>query len=171
MFEQKKKGQPKNNKHFSAKAVKFNRFLLLRYSLALFFFVNLNWLLTLYLSNQATAFLPLLLLIGLAICLYEQLKVYNNSQEPVNQLTVTRGYLIVQGIGNGFLIVAVWVTNSMQYLFPFLHDTLQTRSVITAILVIGIGLVVWNFKRLEHISQNKDKYYENVLKTLKFESE
>lgn len=171
MFEQKKASQPKNNKHFSAKAVKFNRFLLLRYSLALFFFVNLNWLLTLYLSNQATAFLPLLLLIGLAICLYEQLKVYNKSQEPVEQLTVTKGYLIAQGIGNVFLIGAVWMMNGMQYFFPFLHDTLQTRSVMTAILAVGIGLALWNVKRLERISQNKDKYYQTVLKTLKFESE
>lgn len=171
MFEQKEKSQPKKTKHFSSKAVKFNRFLLLRYSLALFFFVNLNWLLTLYLSNRVMAFFPLVLLIGMGICLYEQLKVYNKSQEPVEQLTVTKGYLTAQSVGNVLLIGTVWAVNGMQYFFPFLHDTIETRLAMTGILGIGILLAVWNLKRIQRISQNKDKYYQTVLQTLKFESE
>lgn len=171
MFEQKKASQPRGTKHFSAKAVKFNRFLLLRYSLALFFFVNLNWFLILSLSNRSMVFFPLLLLGAIGICLYEQLKLYNKNQTPVENLTFTRGYLIAQILGNVFLIGVIWIANGMESFFPFLHDMAQTRIVMSGLLGLGILLALWNLKRIKRISQNKDKYYHTVLKTLKFESE
>src|SRR5699024_12760599 len=63
-----------NRKNLSIKTMYFNRYLLVRYISALFFFTNLYWFISLLLSDSSLYFLPLLLLIVLVISIAEQVK-------------------------------------------------------------------------------------------------
>ncbi|MFU1790910.1 hypothetical protein ACM3BL_06760 [Mammaliicoccus sciuri] len=57
----------KNRRETSLKAMYFNRFLLVRYMSALFFFSNLYWFFTLVISRSLALILPLVLMIVILI--------------------------------------------------------------------------------------------------------
>ncbi|MEB8091474.1 hypothetical protein [Mammaliicoccus lentus] len=68
----------KNRKETSIKSMYFNRYLLVRYASALFFFSNLYWFFYLITSRSWTFVIPLLMMIIILISVAEQVKMYGN---------------------------------------------------------------------------------------------
>lgn len=64
-----------NKKNFSIKSMYFNRYLLVRYIIALFFFTNIYWLISLLMSSSPLFFIPLSLMLILLSSVAEQIKI------------------------------------------------------------------------------------------------
>lgn len=74
-------------KETALKNFRFNRFLLLRYLLAGFFFTNLYWLLSLAMSKSMWSLLPLGLIVLSVPAIAEHLRLYGYPSDDVrNQL-------------------------------------------------------------------------------------
>src|SRR5699024_710389 len=89
----------------SLKTMYFNRYLLIRYILALFFFTNLYWFLSLLLSDSSLFFIPALLLIFIIISTVEQTKILNNQ---TNNSVYTKNCFILLFFTNICLIFTVY---------------------------------------------------------------
>lgn len=68
----------KNKKEQSLKSMYYNRYLLVRYVTAIFFFTNIYWLISLVISDSSLYFLPLTLIIILILSVAEQVKIYSS---------------------------------------------------------------------------------------------
>lgn len=73
----------------------FNRYMLVRYSLALFFFSNVYWLIILWTQVSFYIIFPITLLIFIVWSYAEQFRMYGTKNV---YLTITRGTLYFQGI-------------------------------------------------------------------------
>ncbi|HHX70554.1 MAG TPA: hypothetical protein GX708_21190, partial [Gallicola sp.] len=83
----------KKGKELSLKNMYFNRYLIVRYTVALFFFINLYWLLSLLLTKSFMAILPCMLILLLILVIFEHAKLYSNH---TNKLPRTKLYFKIQ---------------------------------------------------------------------------
>ncbi|MGT2832940.1 hypothetical protein [Streptococcus halotolerans] len=134
----------------------FNRYMLFRYSLALFFFANIYWSLTLFFKPNLYLVIPLALLVILIMATVEQFKLYGAS---VPKLSRTELALKVQLVTN-LLVIALTVFNQTSVLFPTFTNQLPAKLMIVILQVLGVLLVNLNLNRITLIKQNKDKYYQ-----------
>ncbi|MEG3033149.1 MAG: hypothetical protein RR813_08035, partial [Enterococcus sp.] len=72
-----KKALDLDRKKLSLKNMYFNRYLLVRYLSAIFFFSNLYWLIALLLVGSKLFFVPAILIISILPAVFEQEKLYN----------------------------------------------------------------------------------------------
>ena len=136
----------------------FNRFLLIRYTTALFLFFNLYWFVFLLFSQPLLALVPLLLFIGSAIVAIEQVKLYRNHSE---QLPYAKGFYILQGIVNSVMIVLVY-TPMYDRFFPFLTNTSETKNILTITLLLGVLISLIVLRKLHKIRLGQDKHLKLV---------
>ncbi|HLR43212.1 MAG TPA: hypothetical protein VK067_08255 [Pseudogracilibacillus sp.] len=150
-----------NRKNLSIKTMYFNRYLLVRYISALFFFTNLYWFISLLLSDSSLYFLPLLLLIVLVISIAEQVKMYGNH---TNNAKHTRYCFVILLFTNVVLIAPTCFSSIFTQFYPFLLNQQKSKILVLAILVIGILLTVLILNRLYKINHNEDTHYERIKK-------
>lgn len=143
---------------FSLKNMYFNRYLIVRYLTALFFFINLYWLICLSLSKSIWLWLPLALIIGVIPVASEQFQLYHKHQ---NNVPNTGCYFLIQGILNLVLMLIV-VTPLFSEFFPFMNDDGQGRVFISVLLTSGVLLCVFVRRCLKKISTNRDKHYDRI---------
>ncbi|AER18014.1 TPA: hypothetical protein ACHU8I_001334 [Streptococcus suis] len=133
----------------------FNRYMLFRYSLAVFFFANLYWLLVQLFQPSLYLILPSLMLIAIIIATAEQFKLYSAEE---SRLTKTEFVLRAQAILQGLIVVLV-ILGHISTLFPTFSNHISAKLFVIALQLLGLALVVLNIKRLEQVRQNTDKYY------------
>ncbi|HFE9850358.1 TPA: hypothetical protein ACGBG5_001208 [Enterococcus faecalis] len=153
-----KKALNLNRKKLSLKTMYFNRYLFVRYLSAGFFFINLYWLIALFLVQGKMIFIPALLILSILPAVFEQAKLYST---PQNITPRTRGYYWLQLIVNVGLLLATF-TPLFQVLFPFMKQGINGRTFIVAVLLIGCFLCLWIQHRLRDISSNNDKHYQCI---------
>ncbi|MCO8287275.1 hypothetical protein [Tetragenococcus halophilus] len=145
---------------------RYNRFLLLRYLLAVFFFVNLYWVLASLLSKAHLAFIiSLLLLIVCGFAISEHVKLYGDESDHVlMKLHYNRIYHLFQLVVNSCLFIIAITNLGFEEMYPFLINNFQTRLLIICIVLLGI-VCGWScLYRIHVISQRKDKYYQYIKK-------
>ncbi|KXT73665.1 hypothetical protein STRDD10_01408 [Streptococcus sp. DD10] len=160
MTEAEKRTVLEQRKETSLKNTLFNRYLLLRYTLALFFFSNLYWFLISLSSSLILALLPLSMIVLSSIASIEQFKLYDCS-EPI--LVQTGRFVRLQIIVQVSLFFISW-TPFFTFVFPAFAENLTARLFISMMLVAGLGILSLNYKRLKAISANEDKAYLRYLK-------
>lgn len=143
----------KNSKALSLQSMRFNRFLGIRYATALFFFVNLYWLILMH--TTWIELIPGLLMVVALPSIYEQLKLFGQHS---NRLPFTIFYFRFQTAVNVALSISV-VTPVFKTLFTFVNDTNNNRGAVMLLLLIGLGLSVLMLRKLTLIQHNKDKFY------------
>ncbi|PYZ93367.1 hypothetical protein CR194_09265 [Salipaludibacillus keqinensis] len=149
----------KNKKELSLKSMYFNRYLLVRYVSAFFFFTNLYWFVSLLMSQSALFLVPLTLLVVLIISIAEQVKMYS---DHTNNPKYTR-YCFQTLLGtNVLLILPVSFSSSFTHLYPFLIDETRSKLLIFFILITGILLSKHILNRLNQIRHNEDKHYKRI---------
>lgn len=136
----------------------FNRFLLIRYTTALFLFFNLYWFVFLLFSQPLLALLPFALFAGAAVVALEQVKLYRNHSQ---KLPYARFFYMAQGIVNVGLIGLIY-TPAYANLFPFLTKTMDTKRVLTCALLIGILISLVVLRKLYKIRLGQDKHLKLV---------
>ncbi|MCE7792749.1 hypothetical protein K8O68_10010 [Salipaludibacillus sp. CUR1] len=149
----------KNKKELSLKSMYFNRYLMVRYASALFFFTNLYWFVSLVMSQSALFVLPLILLVVLIMSIAEQVKVYS---DHTNDAKYTRYCFKTLLMTNVILLLPVYFSSSFTQLYPFLIDETRSKLMIFFILMTGILLSTQILKRLNKIKHNEDKHYKRI---------
>lgn len=149
----------KNRRETSLKAMYFNRFLLVRYMSALFFFSNLYWFFTLTMSRSLTLIIPLTLMIIILMSVAEQVRMYGNHSNKAKYTYYC--YLSLSTI-NIILLPLILFTPLFQYLYPFIVDQSDSRLFIAGILVGGLLISGFILFRLYNIRHNKDWHYKRL---------
>lgn len=134
----------------------FNRYLLLRYSLATFFFANIYWVL-IGLTNESWVMIvpSVLIILNVKACV-EQFKLYGKEEVILKS---TKSYLYIQTYVNLILMILIW-TNNFTTIFPILANNLTSRIFSFTILSVGLILLLFNLRRITQIYNNTDKAYK-----------
>lgn len=130
----------------------FNRFLIFRYSTAVFFFVNSYWAILSFVHLGVGIILPILLVLIDTAIIVEQTKKY---WRPNNQLTRTKQGYAIQ-IGSNLCGLIFLILGKELLLFPFFST--NGKPLLASLLVLGIivsVLLEWQALRIE---KNKDSY-------------
>ncbi|MDK7050068.1 hypothetical protein ACWOE5_04850 [Aerococcus sanguinicola] len=141
------------------KVIKFNRFLWQRYSLTLFFFVNLYWLIFTIGSYSLGAVLPLMLLISNSIALIEQFKLYNR---PTNHLKWSRKHFIHQMLNLIVVVISLFSQSLFEQVFPFISYQSSGITLVVITNLLGGVLSLLNLHALRAIYNNNDDYYRKI---------
>lgn len=160
MIDEKKQQSAEYRKKTSLNSMYFNRFLWIRYALAIFMFCNLYWAIFSLGAQSIFAILPIFLLIGLATVLFEQVKLYRNHS---NELPKTRLFFIGQLAINSLLLISIY-TSFYKKLFPFFTESSTTKSMVSFLVLIGIMLCLLTLNKIKIIGQNQDKHFGIIKK-------
>lgn len=147
-----------NGKKQSLKSMNFNRYLMVRYATAGFFFINLYWLIALTMVNSGWLAIPAILVLVMLPAIVEQVKLYG---KPTNAVPWTKNYYRIQIFINLILII-VTTTPFFKELFPFMKGEIQGRMFVIGVLIIGIGIAEIVLHRLSKIQLNKDRHYLRI---------
>lgn len=145
----------------------YTRYFLIRYVVTFFFFINLYWLLMLYLSASFSVMVLPIILIGFSIyAMWEQARMYTKTQKKAKVTSLLFKVQILANVTLSLLITFGWAS----HLFPFFSDKLNTQLFLIAMLLLGVLLAACMLTKLHRIDKKTDKQYrriENYLATVK----
>jgi len=160
MKEEQKSQFEKNRKLTGLQIMYFNRYLLVRYVTALFFFSNFYWMISLlFYRKNIFVVLPLILMIMMGVSIAEQIKIFHNHS---NNVPYTKWCYILMIIAEIFLILTSSSSRAFSLLYPFMKDGMRSRSIIITILFNSILLCTFILHRLQLIRNNEDKQYQRI---------
>ncbi|WP_277631093.1 hypothetical protein [Atopococcus tabaci] len=139
----------------SLKNMEYNRYIALRYSLAVLFFANLNWLVFLLTVRSVYVLLPFVMLVFAGPSIMEQIKVYGQK----SSLTYTTRYFKSQLLLNGLLCVLAFVPVFFRGAFPFMAESAQGLIGLQIVLVLGIGTVFDGSARKSFTDENCPRHH------------
>ncbi|SEK78082.1 hypothetical protein SAMN04488700_0139 [Carnobacterium iners] len=148
-------------KKVSLKNMEYTRFIGIRYALALLFFANLNWFVSLIVSKSPLLFIPLLLLMYITLPIYEQIRLYGNKETSLKHI---KKYFTIQLIVNILLLALSLFSSFYRMAFPFMATSLQGFIGIVFVLILGTLIVATSLRKLVKIHNKKDRLYKEVLK-------
>ena len=146
------------------KVLWFNRSLWQRYSVTLFFFVNLYWFIFSLFTEIRAVVIPFILLIFSAFALGEQVKIY---AKPTNDLKYSRRFFIAQLIMSLVLLLVSFSREDFNIVFPFLVYKWECQLLVAIMLLISIMICLLNMHALRSIKHNTDKFYLEMNKKTK----
>lgn len=148
--------QMQKRREASIRSLYMNRFLLIRYSLATFFFSNflLAYLAWPGLTGIAAAFL-------FAASLYPCWQMGTIYGKKKVNATWTRRFFQLQWVFLTGALVLLF-TMPVDQLFPFLNNSLQARSTAAAALGIGWILATLSLRRFGQIEAGTDKTWQRI---------
>lgn len=150
-------------KKTAVKNFRYNRYLMLRYLLAGFFFSNLYWGLALLMTSSIFALLPFGLLLLSVPAIAEHVRLYGFASDEVkNKLQFHKMYQQIQAAINVFLLLSCITGMSFSKLYPFLTNTIETRLATSSVLLAGIILSLIKLKRIQMIYINQDQHYQAI---------
>ncbi|HEU4235977.1 PTS transporter [Streptococcus pneumoniae] len=138
----------------------FNRYLLLRYSIALFFFGNIYWLLNQFISPSPIIIIfPIMLIVFSILATIEQFKLYGNRKE---KLGITLMFVRIQMLISIGLLVLTW-TSWFKNLFPIFENNQVARLFVFVVLLLGLVLSLLDIRRIKKIYKRTDKAYQQFV--------
>lgn len=139
------------------KSMYFNRYLMVRYALALFLFSNFYWML--FLQKSVLVALPLAMLIFCLYPCYENFKCYGQARPSMRW---TRIFFMCQCVVNMFVIVSVF-TPLFKTILPVLTDTTISRVFASSVAFIGWFIDLACLRRFRDIKNNEDKQFKRII--------
>ena len=146
--------QEQKRKENSLKSTYFNRYLMLRYSLAAMFFGNLYWLLVQLFNWTLYAVIPIVLLILSILAIAEQFKMYGTKEV---YLSKTRLFFNLQSIVQLLLIALVLCTDQISIIFPVFTTKLTSKLFVAFLLGLGLLISILNLQRIKLITEGRDR--------------
>lgn len=137
----------------------FNRYLLLRYSIALFFFGNIYWLLNQFIRPSLVMIFPVILIAFSILATVEQFRLYGKRNE---RLGITQMFVRLQAIILTGLLVLTW-TSWFTNLFPIFENNQVARVFVFIVLLMGLVLSLLDIRRIQDLYQRKDKAYKRFI--------
>lgn len=148
-------------KELSIRNFKFNRFILLRYFLALFFFINVYWLVFNLFTKPITSIVPLIIIICSLFAVVEQIKLFWVHD---NTLNYTKRFFGFQLLMNLMIAVITWNESVFSMLYPFLTYGKESLMAVYGILIVGALVSFLLYRKAQSISMNRDKKYSLIKK-------
>ena len=159
MTEKEKQELEARRKEAAIKNMYYTRYFSVRYATAFFFFVNLYWILMLYLSKaDLVLLLPLLLTVLAALAMWEQTRMYTVHQK---EATLTRFFYSLSTVMNVVLLALV-LTGQYHFLFPFYSLSTTTVIFLSIIMLSGLILSLFMLRKLSRIHRHTDKQYKRI---------
>lgn len=140
------------------KSMYFNRFLLVRYITAVFFFAFLNWTLAMCLVKTAWAIVPLGLFFITGAAAFEQIRLYHYPKDNASLSFISYKAL---GVSFAALLIAL-CTPFYQTLFPFLNAQSAAREVLISLTGFALLLTFVVLRRLARIKKREDKQFQRI---------
>jgi putative membrane protein len=137
----------------------FNRFLLLRYSIALFFFGNIYWVLIQFIRPSLVMIFPIILVVFSILATVEQFRLYGKRSV---RLGITQMFVCLQAIISTGLLVLTW-TSWFTYLFPIFENNQLARVFVFIVLLLGLVISLLDIRRIQDIYQQKDKAFQRYI--------
>lgn len=137
----------------------FNRYLLLRYSIALFFLGNIYWLLNQFINPSPIIIFPIMLIVFSILATIEQFKLYRNRKE---KLGITLMFVRIQMLISIGLLVLTW-TSWFKNLFPIFENNQVARLFVFVVLLLGLVLSLLDIRRIKKIYKRTDKVYQQFV--------
>ncbi|WP_297568797.1 hypothetical protein [uncultured Faecalibaculum sp.] len=145
-----------NKKISSLKTMYFNRFLMVRYILAVMVFANFFLA---YLCWPAFTSIAAGIMLVLSIGpMWEMGKMYGHTEPAVRW---TRRYYVLQLVINCGFCFLVWAA-PMASVFPFFADVLAAKIIASVILAFGAVLCILCLRRLDRIQAGRDKQLARI---------
>ena len=152
----------KSKQNIMRKNFRYNRYMALRYALALFFFTNLYWFFLTREGMLAWIIPASLILLGVPAAV-EHVKLHGDESEEINkQLRFNQLYHYFQTAVNLVMLIIVITKVGYVAMFPFLTTVIHARIMIATVLVIGALFSLLCIRRTIHIKSNTDKHYKRV---------
>lgn len=151
-----KKEFEKNKNKTSIRSMYFNRFLLIRYLTAGYFFANMYWFILLAGYHKPAAIIPALLLIGSIFVIVEQVKKY---YDRGNDVPHAFRYYWVQLFVN-LILIGISYTPMFSAIFPFVRPS-GVNFMVSVLLIGVIGCLVLE-RKIYNISNGKDKSLSRI---------
>ncbi|MGT2784849.1 hypothetical protein [Streptococcus merionis] len=165
VLSQRKKASHDARKQAALKSTKFSRYLMMRYSIAGFFFANLYWLVAQILEWSFYGLIPIVMLILSVLAAAEQLRMYGTDTV---YLSWTKVFFQVAFVLQMVLIGWIYLTDQLGLMFPVFSDSIATKLFLTGLWSVGIVLAYANLHRIALIANNKDKAYHRIKQLEKF---
>lgn len=146
--------QEQKRKENSLKSTYFNRYLMLRYSLAAMFFGSLYWLLVQLFNWTLYVVVPIILLFFAVLAIAEQFKMYGTKEV---YLTKTRMFFNLQSIVQILLIALVLCTDQISIIFPVFTAKLTSKLFIAFVLGLGLLISLFSLHRIRLILEGRDR--------------
>ena len=140
------------------KSMYFNRFLLVRYITAVFFFAFLNWTLAMFLVKTGWAIVPFALFLTTGAAAVEQVKLYNYPKDHA-ALSIVAYKVLSASLT---VLSAILFTPFYQRLFPFLNAQPATRQILISLTAFALLLTFVVLKRLARIKNREDKQFQRI---------
>ncbi|MGT2924745.1 hypothetical protein ACVR0O_06075 [Streptococcus caviae] len=134
----------------------FSRYLLFRYSLALFFFVNLYWLLSQVYRPSVYLILPVILLFLIIAACAEQFKLYGAKEVYLEQ---TKRAFKIQISVELLLLAVTMIPRQLPAAVPFFSNTVSAHIFFALAQLLGLLICWYNLRRIRQINNNEDKFY------------
>lgn len=147
---------PKLKKEMAWKNNLFARYILLRYSLAFFFFANLYWAMILVYKSSPVIILPILALILIVLASAEQLRLYGKKEAV---LTWTKRSFQLQGVTNLIALLLVVFPGQYSSVFPIFAANFTGKAVVVGLQLLGLALVLLNLRKIGRIERKTDRFY------------
>ena len=142
------------NKKDSMKFMFFNRFWVLRYSIAIFFFANFYWMVTAWASKSLSLIIPLVMMFfALAVAIELTSKLHTNKSE----LPLTKAFYLTQ-LGLNLLLVITCLTPLYDNVFPFLKNSGQLF--VELICAIGAILCLLSLAKIKQLVAGTDRQFK-----------
>ncbi|EHI74904.1 PTS transporter [Streptococcus criceti] len=147
---------PQLKKEMAWKNNLFARYILLRYSLALFFFSNLYWAMILVYHSSPVIVVPLLAIILIVLGSAEQLRLYGKKEAI---LTWTKRAFQFQTITNFLALALIFIPNQFSTVFPIFSDNLTGKIFVIILQGLGLAVVLLNLRKVGRIERKTDRFY------------
>lgn len=146
--------------------MKFNRFIAVRFSYAILFFINFLWL---YLSSITGSvlgiiFSTLILLLCIPV-LFEQIKVQSEGSEHTFWFNI---FFSIQIIINLISFSLTLNTEWFSWYYPFINQNADNKLLIKVFLVAGISMGLLSLYKLTKIKKHTDRTYKKVINYQKY---
>ncbi|MBQ0064626.1 MAG: hypothetical protein KBT48_02600 [Firmicutes bacterium] len=142
----------------------FNRFLMIRYFTAAFFFMSFYWLYLNYTNGHWMVVVSAASFIFSAVASIELFTAYSNREPSVKWVTL---YYKVVPIAIPLLMILILIFNANE-IMPFLTGNLTSRIVMLCILGIMEAMAIACRVRLIQIASKTDKQYQRILQLSKY---
>ncbi|API89794.1 hypothetical protein ACEN4P_08905 [Marinilactibacillus psychrotolerans] len=144
------------------KNMRYNRFIFLRYSLALFFFTNLNWLILMLPSINIAILVPLSMIISAIFPIQEFLKAYNSNKHQI-MLKNTKIFFSLQLLINFLLMGSTINSRVFSTVYPFLNFNSYGITGILGVLILGSIVSAFCLRKINALRFNKDSGYKTYV--------
>lgn len=139
----------------------FNRYLAIRYWMALYFFIDLYWLILLFPGQKILCTFLFIIFGYFVLAMIEQINKYHTHS---NRLNATRRYFNAQIVSNVLKIILLVLSIKLKLFYYLSTFGDQLLCGISLLEIIGCFLIK---KRIDKIENNQDRYYRRIQEYVK----